>query len=38
VLPPAHFAVLVLIVVTYLTLVQLFKRRFYRVSGRQAMQ
>ena len=32
-LPPAFFAVLVVLVVTYLALVQLFKRRFYRASG-----
>jgi P-type Mg2+ transporter len=31
-LPPAYFLALALLVVTYLGLVQLFKRRFYRVS------
>jgi len=35
-LPPAFFAVLVLLTLTYLGIVQLFKQRFYRVSGWQA--
>lgn len=35
-LPPAFFAVLVVLVVTYLGIVQLFKQRFYRVSGWRA--
>jgi Mg2+-importing ATPase len=35
-LPPSFFAVLAILVATYLGLVQLFKRRFYRVSGWQA--
>jgi len=35
-LPPAFYGVLVLMVGTYLALVQLLKRRFYQVSGWQA--
>ena len=35
-LPLTFFAVLVLMVVTYLAIVQLVKRRFYEASGRRA--
>ena len=35
-LPPAFFAVLLLMIVTYLGIVQLFKHRFYEASGWRA--